>query len=190
MSYFDSIDFEEDFHEESKDKEALINAVLKGENPAPELELETIDDLINYLLEKNQHQKAIEYIDSLLDFFPYSNEIWQRKAYVYDNNGDYRNAIECFDKAITLNPLDEETLISKGITLDNSGNHEGAIKCFDDVIGIDSNNIDALFNKGLYWKKRITSKRHERFSKKSSRLTQPIKTLTTNSGTAMISSIS
>ena len=154
MGYFDDIDFEDNSHEKKRDKEELIEALLnKGESYIADLDLESIDELINYLLEKNQHIKALNCIDSLLQYFPYSNEIWQRKAIIYDNKGDFQNAIICFDKAISLNPTDEEAILNKGITLDNSGDFDEALYCFNRVLEIDPCSIDALFNKGLILEK-------------------------------------
>src|SRR5687767_7991818 len=103
MGYFDDIDFEEESHEKIEDRDKYINDLLRRrERKMSDLDLETIDDVLNYLLEKRNHKRALSYIDSLLDFFPYSNEIWQRKAIIYDGISDYRHAVECFDKAISL----------------------------------------------------------------------------------------
>src|SRR5688572_17167044 len=153
MGYFDDIEFEESSKKKNRDKEELIEALLKKGERIPELDLDAIDDIVNYLLEKAQHEKAITCINSLLDYYPYSNEIWQRKAIIYDHKGDYNNAIECFDKAISLNPNDEEALINKGITLDNAAKFTEAIACFDSVLNFAPTNIDALFNKGLVLEK-------------------------------------
>ena len=121
MGLFDDIEFEEGSKRKNLDKEELIEALLnKRERIMPDLDLDSIDDIVNYLLERNLHIKALTCLNTLLDYFPYSNEIWQRKAIIYDHKGDFKNAIECFDKAINLNPNDEESLINKGITFDNS----------------------------------------------------------------------
>jgi hypothetical protein len=68
---------------------------IKGENPSPELGSKQSTTLSTTFW-KEPAPKALG-IDSLLDFF-LTPEIWQRKAFIYDNNGDYRKAIECFDK--------------------------------------------------------------------------------------------
>ncbi|HMT12893.1 MAG TPA: tetratricopeptide repeat protein, partial [Ignavibacteria bacterium] len=154
MGFFDDIEFEEGSKRKNLNKEELIEALLnKTERIMPDLDIDSIDDMVNYLLEKEEHSKAISCLNSLLDYFPYSNELWQRKAIIFDHKGDYKNAIVCFDKAINLNPNDEESLINKGITLDNSGMFNESIECFESVLNFAPNNIDALFNKGLILEK-------------------------------------
>ena len=118
MGYFDDIDFEEDSRKQKRNKEELIESLLrKGKNSVPDMDLEAIDDAINYLLEKNQHERALNCVNSLLEFFPYSNEIWQRKAIIYDNKGDYPKAIECFENMMKINGA-KTTLIGDSIPLD------------------------------------------------------------------------
>src|SRR3990172_13394051 len=113
MGYFDDIDFDDASKQKRKTKEELIEALLRNtEQTIAELDIDAIDDIINYLLDKTQYDRALKCVNYLLSYFPYSNEIWQRKAIIYDNLGDYEKAVECFDKAISLNPNDEETLVN------------------------------------------------------------------------------
>ena len=108
MAFSDDIEFEEGSKKKKNmDKEELIEALLnKRERIMHDLDIDAVDDIVNYLLEKNLHSKAVTCLNTLLEHFPYSNELWQRKAIIFDHKGEYKIAVECFDKAINLNPND------------------------------------------------------------------------------------
>ena len=76
MAQFDDIDFEESSQEKKKNREDVIKDILRRKRESvPDLDLETIDEVVNYLVDKNKHEQALSYINDLLEFFPYSNEI-------------------------------------------------------------------------------------------------------------------
>ena len=66
MAYFDDIEFEEGSKKKNLDKEQLIEALLnRRERIMPDLDIDSIDDIVNYLLEKNLHTKAISCLNTL-----------------------------------------------------------------------------------------------------------------------------
>ena len=73
MGLFDDIEFEEGSKRKNLDKEELIEALIsRRERIMPDLDLDSIDDIVNYLLERNLHTKAITCLNTLIDYFPYS----------------------------------------------------------------------------------------------------------------------
>ena len=58
MGYFDELDFDDTSKNSKKNKEELIEALLRNtEQTIAELDLEAIDDIINYLLGRQSMQK-------------------------------------------------------------------------------------------------------------------------------------
>ena len=110
---------------------------------------ESLEEIISHYYDNNEFEKALKYVNILIELYPYNTESWHRKALLLDCLGRYEEALIYFDKAILLNPNDLEILVNKAITFDNSEQYGKAVETFDIVLDIDPKNLEALFNKGL-----------------------------------------
>ncbi len=148
MKDFEGLDFpgEEDSNNKGRrnKKNEELEKILKLEEEAKKnFDSENLEEIINFYFENNEFEKALSYVNVLLDIYPYSTEAWHKKALILDSLGKFDEAIEYFDKAILLDPTDTEIYINKGITLDNCEKFEQAIDTFLKALEMEPENIDA-----------------------------------------------
>jgi len=150
MNDFESLDFfgEEDSNRGDKRnrKNEELEKILKLEEETKKsFDAENLEQIINFYYDNGEFEKALSYVNVLLDIYPYSTDAWHKKALILDSLGKFDEAIEYFDKAILLDPTDTEVFINKGITLDNSDKFELALDCFSTAMEMEPGNTDAIF---------------------------------------------
>lgn len=106
-------------------------------------------DYMNSLLEKNEFDQALAYLDDILEENPNHRDSLFYKEYVLDEIGKYDEALQYYDKVLGDWPNDVETLYNKAITLENLGEYGAAIQHYDRVLVIHPNDVDSLFYKGV-----------------------------------------
>lgn len=106
-------------------------------------------DYIDSLLEKNEFEQALAYLDGILEENPNHRDSLFYKGYVLDEMGRYDEALQNYDKVLGDWPNDFETLYNRAITLENLGEYGAAIQYYDRVLAIHPNDVDSLFYKGV-----------------------------------------
>lgn len=106
---------------------------------------------------KGEYEKALQYIDKLINIYPDSDGLWWEKGDSLEKIGNKKDALECYDMSIHLNPTNILYWISKGSILIDIGSFKGSIICFDRALEIDpANSItynlkgNALYSLGQY----------------------------------------
>lgn len=72
---------------------------------------ETLEEMLQTLLEENDYIRAIRVSEHLIMLAPYNAEGWFKKGVALINLGKYKEAIEAFEKVAVLNPADTDTLL-------------------------------------------------------------------------------
>ena len=106
-------------------------------------------DYIDSLLEKNEFDQALVYLDGILEENPNHRDSLFYKGYVLDEMGRYDEALENYDKVLDDWPNDFETLYNMAVTLEHLGEYGAAIQYYDRVLAIHPNDVDSLFYKGV-----------------------------------------
>ncbi len=106
-------------------------------------------DHINSLLEKQDFDQALEYLDDILEDDPNHLDSLFYKGYVLDEMGRYNEALQNYDLILNYWPDDFETLYNKAITLEHIGEHGDAIRYYDRVLELYPDDADSLFRKGV-----------------------------------------
>ena len=111
MNDFENLDFFSDDDSNSSEKmnrkNEELEKILKLEEEAKKnFDAENLEQIINFYYENCEYEKALSYVNVLLDIYPYSTDAWHKKALILDSLGKFEEAIEYFDKAILLDPTD------------------------------------------------------------------------------------
>jgi len=83
---------------------------------------------------KGDFEKAIAYINKLLDNDPYSLEGWINLGKLYSINEEYGKAVDAFDFALTINEKDVSVLKLKALSLYMNDNVGEAIRIFEECL--------------------------------------------------------
>ena len=103
-------------HEQDEFKE-LVDLVLKYENALtdgnlPNLSEEEYEKIIEYYLNDNSHEKALEASEVALQKFPYSSDFSISKADAFLNLGQLKNAKETLSNIIDFNNVNYHLILS------------------------------------------------------------------------------
>lgn len=106
-------------------------------------------DYIDSLLEENEFDQALTYLDGILEENPNHRDSLFYKGYVLDEMGRYDEALQNYEKVLDNWPNDFETLYNIAVTLEHLGEYGDAIQYYDRVLAIHPNDVDSLFYKGV-----------------------------------------
>lgn len=76
-------------------------------------------------------------------------QLYNERAIMYGEKGEYDLAISEFDKALEIDPLAAETYNNRGITYSKKGQYDLAISDFTKALGIKPDMAKAHYNRGL-----------------------------------------
>lgn len=108
----------------------------------------------NLIYRQRNVEKAIEYLDNVIEKYPQNDEALAIKANALNQlagdtkKWDYsRDALKCAEKAIEINPRNDTALFNKAWSLCDLGNPEEALEYANKALEINSQNIYAWYNK-------------------------------------------
>jgi Flp pilus assembly protein TadD len=110
---------------------------------------ETLEDMLQTLIEENDYIRALRVSEHLIALAPYNAEGWFKKGISLVNLGKYREAIIAFEKVAVLNPADTETLLHLGICYENLGNPAEALNAYNRAIELYPNDDEVHFCKAI-----------------------------------------
>ncbi|MCU0412065.1 MAG: bacterial transcriptional activator domain-containing protein, partial [Bacteroidetes bacterium] len=104
MSGFDHIDddgFPRTPNDSSDDdvrrfRESLRNGSRDINSP------EALEEIIQFYLDHEEFEEALQFAERLLSFEPFSSDAWQRKGMILNNLTRYADALSCYDRALSL----------------------------------------------------------------------------------------
>lgn len=96
--------------------------------------------------ERENGQKAIEYVDRALKIDPNNSEALRIKAYAYEIQERYDEAHTFYDRAIASNPQNYQALSNKGHAYDLQGNLGEAENFYRRSLSVQPNGEHALLN--------------------------------------------
>jgi tetratricopeptide (TPR) repeat protein len=80
------------------------------------------------------YEKALEYLEQVLNTNPKHAMAWHVKGDCLDNLGKCEEALRSYDTAITLDPIDAETWFNKGLTLKKLGREKDSQCCVEEAV--------------------------------------------------------
>ena len=161
---FNTLGIKSDLREEEKIEipEEMQLEISKRDKQIAELRLElerlrekvSLDSdyllrLGNFFFYSNNHEKAIEHYDRILEQDPKRVYALYNKGLTLDKLCRYEEAITYYDKVLAIDPKYTHALYNKGLTLASLGRYEEAITYYDKVLAIDLNHPKAWNNKGI-----------------------------------------
>lgn len=154
MNFFDFDDEEnypspEELEKALKHYRSLLQNISNKnfESESIYFELENIEVLIDYLIEENRFNEALEFANYLVELVPYSSSFLLRKGIALHNIFKEQEAEEVLQKALSLDPTNIEILFQLSYVLDSQGKLKSSLEILDQILLIAPNDPDALFNK-------------------------------------------
>ena len=98
--------------------------------------------------EKDNANKALEIVNSIIAKDPNNVEAYRIKGYAYEIMQDYPDAFTAYEKALSIDPKNAAVLSSRGHAYSLLGQNDNAEKDYKAALAINPNLDDALLNLG------------------------------------------
>jgi lipoprotein NlpI len=117
-----------------------------------------MDRATTYVL-MNKFNLAAKDFTKMLEFYPDSKEILEKRAYVNGLSENYNAAIEDYTTLIKIDPANPYYYFNRGFAAYNADKYNEAIKDFDSLVQSDSTNGSAFYALGRCYQKLGDSKK-------------------------------
>ena len=115
-------------------REALRKGEVSNGQYTPSVE--SLEELVQYCIDTEKYEDALNFCSLWLEFVPYSSDAWQSKGFILNALTRYSEALEAYDTALTLNPVDADIIIHRAITLDNLNRKDEALGALSRILGL------------------------------------------------------
>ncbi|MFQ6128086.1 MAG: ATPase domain-containing protein [Thermoplasmata archaeon] len=99
-------------------------------------------------MELEMHEKAIEYLDRVLELSPKDPKAWYKKGVCLGKLGNHVEAIKCYEKAIEEDPRDAQLWYMKGKSQKEIRSYKKALFSVDRALELRPSFTDAWYSKG------------------------------------------
>jgi len=150
MSIYSFEDYDNRENENMEDmlrhfRNAIRQGRIEDEPPSPD----TLEDIINYCIEKDNFKDALDFGKLWAKIEPYSSEAWLKLGIIESNLDKFNESLISFDRALAISPMDSYVMIQKALTYAKLGNNFDAIHLIDTVLTLEPDNEEAIFHKGM-----------------------------------------
>ena len=110
-------------------------------------DVDEIENIVNFYVENNRFDKAMDACKSGLQIHPSSSELKLRFAQIYVSRGKWRDALLWLNRCEELSHWNYEYILTKGIVFAMSDNTGSAVKLFNKALSImpESEKDEAIF---------------------------------------------
>ena len=100
------------------------------------------------LTEKQRYREAVEALTRFIQLDDRSEDVFFRRAVLYNELGESSNALEDWTKVLTLNPENQEAWRNRGLTYFKKAEYELAVKDFDEALSLEPDQSFTRINRG------------------------------------------
>jgi tetratricopeptide (TPR) repeat protein len=121
----------------SKNVSETLRATANSWYNKAESRPEVLEDLHKKAYESistQDYEKAIGYLDKMLEVYPDDAEIWLEKGNCLYSLGKYTAAVSCYQKCLMVNKDEINAVCNMGLALYNLGRYAEALKCLDSAV--------------------------------------------------------
>ena len=118
---------------------------LQRNNESFFLEIEDFENIIEFYLNKNKIEKALEVTETAIEQHPYVVNFLTRKAELLLFDQSYEEALELLEKAQILEPSNYDIYLLLASVYEDLENFNEAINCYDKALELQESNKDEIF---------------------------------------------
>ncbi len=109
--------------------------------------LTALNNLANALIQKNQLDQGIAYLQTALKVHPQAEKLYGNLGLAFYYKKDYRQAINAYEKALNINPRSAETYNYLALAHKGNGNKEAALTNFNKSLALKPQFLPAYLNR-------------------------------------------